>query len=370
MHAKIKTSMASRKRDVNPILAISLALLAAGFIVADDTTPIPEDKGQVEAWFKQNVKPLAERKDTLNATLVAAEMNPKTIRVRTDGSGDFSTLTGAINSIPSGNKQRVIVDLGSGEYTEKVMIERTRPFVTLKGDPNAMPIVQFSGTAREYGTVYSATVQVEGDYFVASNVIFKNTAPAPDGSQKGEQALAFRIGGNMATFYNCRFHGFQDTLCDDRGWHFFKNCYIEGTVDFIFGSGTSLYLNTELKVLKNGGFISAQARNQDDTTGYSFVHCDITGMARDSFLGRAWSKMPKVAFLYCNIGAVINPLGWSDNNKPERDTTLEFREYKNTGPSSNLATRAKFDKPLTDAEALHYLSLGFIHGSSWLLPPP
>ena len=56
------------------------------------------------------------------------------------------------------------------------------------------------------------------------------------------QALAMRINGDKAAFYNCRFYGFQDTLCDDIGNHFFKDCYIEGTYDFIFGRGASLYL--------------------------------------------------------------------------------------------------------------------------------
>lgn len=51
-----------------------------------------------------------------------------------------------------------------------------------------------------------------------------------------------RVLGDHASFYNCKFYGFQDTLCDDAGKHFFKDCYIEGTFDFIFGSGTSLYL--------------------------------------------------------------------------------------------------------------------------------
>lgn len=51
-----------------------------------------------------------------------------------------------------------------------------------------------------------------------------------------------RISGDKAAFYNCKFYGFQDTVCDDAGNHFFKDCYIEGTFDFIFGSGTSMYL--------------------------------------------------------------------------------------------------------------------------------
>ncbi|KAL3569980.1 hypothetical protein D5086_027229 [Populus alba] len=88
--------------------------------------------------------------------------------------------------------------------------------------------------ADQYGTVYSATLEAEADYFVAANVIFKNSASRPNGELKGEQAVALRIAGDKSAFYNCRFIGFQDTLCDDKGRHLFKNCYIEGTVDYIF----------------------------------------------------------------------------------------------------------------------------------------
>lgn len=73
-------------------------------------------------------------------------------------------------------------------------------------------------------------------------IAIKNSAPRPDGTAKGAQALAARIGGDKASFYNCKLLGFQDTLCDDKGKHLFKDCYIEGTVDFIFGNGKSLYL--------------------------------------------------------------------------------------------------------------------------------
>ena len=70
----------------------------------------------------------------------------------------------------------------------------------------------------------------------------QNSSPMPDENSVGAQALAMRISGDKAAFYNCKFIGFQDTLCDDKGRHFFKDCYIQGTYDFIFGNGKSLYL--------------------------------------------------------------------------------------------------------------------------------
>ena len=69
----------------------------------------------------------------------------------------------------------------------------------------------------------------------------QNTAPAPMPGMQGWQAAAFRISGDKAYFSGCGFYGAQDTLCDDAGRHYFKECYIEGSIDFIFGNGRSMY---------------------------------------------------------------------------------------------------------------------------------
>ncbi|XP_012090532.1 putative pectinesterase 63 [Jatropha curcas] len=347
-------------------------LLAALTVCSNDATPIPPDKSQVQSWFAAHVKPLASRKGTLNSTLEAAEAKPKTIKVRQDGSGNFKTITDAVNSVPAKNAQRVIIDIGPGVYTEKVTIPREKPFITFRGPPK-MATLQFGGTAAKYGTVYSATLQVESEFFVAANLIIKNTAPQPDGKRKGAQAVALRTGASMQAFYNVRLLGFQDTLCDDKGFHFFKDCYIEGTVDFIFGSGKSIYLNTQLYVLeeKDAQIITAQAREKEgEDIGYSFVHCDIKGVGNRAFLGRAWMAMPRVVFAYSSMSSVVHPEGWSNNNHPEREKNLYFGEFKNTGPGSNPKGRAKFSKQLSFEEAKPFLTLGFIKGSSWLLPPP
>ena len=182
---------------------------------------------------------------------------------------------------------------------------------------------------------------------------FQNSSPRPDGKRKGAQAVALRVSGDKAAFYNCRLIGFQDTLCDDRGRHFFHECYVEGTVDYIFGSGKSLYLvsfghcrrsqynftsiygvptvgenvvlvqSTELHTKGDGGFsvITAQARNlESEDNGYSFVHCTLSGTGGNTFLGRAWMSRPRVVFSYTFMSSVVSPLGWSDNDQPERDS--------------------------------------------------
>ncbi|XP_002511045.2 pectinesterase PPME1 [Ricinus communis] len=351
---------------------IAATLLAATTVISDDATPIPAAEDQINSWFQANVKPFSSRKGTLDPALEAAETAPKRIKVRLDGSGDFKSVTDALKSIPSGNEHRVIVDIGAGVYTEKVIIDRIKPFVTLLGSSNPMPTLQFDGTAKKYGTVYSATLTVEADYFVAANIIIKNTAPRPDG-RAGAQAVALRVAGDKTAFYNCRILGFQDTVCDDKGRHFFKDCYIEGTVDFIFGSGKSLYLKTNLNVIKEKFMtvITAQAKHtSSEDSGFSFVHSNIAGDATDAYLGRAWMEMPEVVFSYSKMSNVVIPAGWSNYNHPEREKNIFFAEYKCSGPGANPSGRAKFSKQLSDSEAKSFISLGYIQGSKWLLPPP
>lgn len=57
----------------------------------------------------------------------------------------------------------------------------------------------------------------------------------------GYQAVALRIAGEHAMFYRSRFLGSQDTLLDENGSHYFLQCFIQGTTDFIFGRARSLY---------------------------------------------------------------------------------------------------------------------------------
>lgn len=95
------------------------------------------------------------------------------MQVRQNGKGHFKTLTEAINSVPAGNTRRVIIKIGRGVYKEKITIDRNKPFITLYGHPNAMPVLTYDGTAAQYGTVDSATLIVLSDYFMAVNIIVK-----------------------------------------------------------------------------------------------------------------------------------------------------------------------------------------------------
>ncbi|KAF5177146.1 Pectinesterase ppme1 [Thalictrum thalictroides] len=308
----------------------------------------------------------------IDPPLAEAEKAPKIIKVSQDGSGEFKTITDAVKSIPSGNKVRTIIAIGPGEYKEKVHVDRFKPFVTFYGtQPGNMPKIVYGDTAKKLGTFNSATVIVESDYFVAVNIIFANSAPLPIGKElTGEQAVAMRISGNKAAFHNCRFIGFQDTLCDDKGLHFFNNSYVEGTVDFVFGTGKSLYLKSELRsVAKGFAAVAAQGRqSESEDNGFTFVSCNLTGTG-DIYLARTWKARAKIVFAYTYLGNNINPAGWFNNKASLSNETVFYGEYKCIGPGASNGKRA-LAKMLTDAEAKPYLDKTYINGDTWLLPIP
>ena len=172
---------------MNIPLTTLLIFLAAFAPISSATTEVPAEKSQLEAWFSGHVKPLADRKAELDPALVAAEEGSTVVKVRADGSGDFKTVTEAIASVPAGNTKRVVIWIGEGVYKEKLTIERNQPFITLYGSPKNMPKLTFDGDAKKYGTVYSGTLTVEADYFVAANLVLEvicelnaNTSPSSD----------------------------------------------------------------------------------------------------------------------------------------------------------------------------------------------
>ncbi|KAI3992654.1 hypothetical protein MKX01_007976 [Papaver californicum] len=335
------------------VLHLNLILLHITPVFSVPLAPVPANKASLQSWFAANILPFE--------------------KLRKDGSGQFKTLTEAVKSIPKENTKHTIIWIGPGTYKEKVNIEKDQPFVTLYGDPKNMPTLTFDGTSKQYGTVFSGSISVYSKFFMAVNIIFENSSPMPKMGSMDGQAVALTLFEDNAALYNCRIKGFQDTLCDLHGNHFFKDCYIEGMADFIFGNAKTIYLNTEIKALWDaGGVITAHRREKpSDDTGYAFVHCSISGVSNGkTYLGRLWKTFGKTVFLYTDMSSVVHPEGWSDNGKTGVDSTLYNAEYMCTGPGAKLQGRVKFTKKLTDADAKPYMDLNYIGAAKWLLPPP
>ncbi|KAJ6913825.1 pectinesterase 63 [Populus alba x Populus x berolinensis] len=70
------------------------------------------------------------------------------------------------------------------------------------------------------------------------------------------------------------------------------------------------------------------------------------------------------------MGHLINDEGWSTWKFPEREGTVYYGEYKCAGPGSSSFGRVPYAKSLSKAEAKPFLSMTYINGNKWLIPPP
>ncbi|KAK9281124.1 hypothetical protein L1049_004017 [Liquidambar formosana] len=353
----------------------------------------PERVSDYERWVSWNVANYQKRTvkeaeslvqtpgssgTVLDLKLRNAEMNRVRKSVSQDGTGDFKTIKEALDSIPLHNIKRVILDIKPGVYREKIIVPRTLPFVTFLGNSSDPPTITGNDTASATGrngmplkTFQSATVAVDANYFVAINVKFENTAPHEIGSVGG-QAVALRISGTKAAFYNCSFYGAQDTLYDHKGLHYFNNCFIQGSVDFIFGYGRSLYevQNCNLNsIAKKVASLTAQKRtNSSLESGFSFKDNVVTGSGT-VFLGRAWGDYSRVVFSYTFLDKLVLPQGWSNWGNHKRASSVYYGEYKCTGPGANLTGRVGWARVLTDEEAKPFIGTYYVEGDTWLISP-
>ncbi|KAI4305531.1 hypothetical protein L6164_028894 [Bauhinia variegata] len=292
------------------------------------------------------------------------------------GCCNFTTVQAAVNAVPDMSQKRTIIWINKGIYYEKVTVPRTKPNITFQGQGYTSTGIAWNDTAKSAnGTFSSGSVQVFASNFVAKNISFMNVAPIPSPGEVGAQAVAIRIGGDQAVFLGCGFFGAQDTLHDDRGRHYFKECYIQGSIDFVFGNGRSLYENCQLISMANpvpqgqrsiNGAVTAHGRaSMDENSGFAFVNCTIGGNGR-IWLGRAWRPYSRVVFALTTMSDIVAPEGWNDFNDPTRDQTIFYGEYNCSGLGANMSMRAPYVQRLNDTQALPFLNTTFIDGDQWL----
>ncbi|KAH7352229.1 hypothetical protein KP509_19G035800 [Ceratopteris richardii] len=298
----------------------------------------------------------------------SAAASGNVITVSKSGGADFTTVQAAVNAVPSNNKQRVVIQIAAGTYKEKVNIPSSKPYISFIGAGSGVTKITWGDTASSAGSTFkSASVAVNSDYFIARDIAFENSAAAPPPGAVGRQAVALRIGGDKASFYSCKFFGAQDTLYDYKGRHYFKNCFIQGSIDFIFGDGQSYYYGCELhSIASSSGSLTAQKREKpSENTGFSFVNCKVTGSGM-IYLGRAWGAYSRVVFISTYIDDIIVPQGWNDFGVSSHQKTAFYGEYQCSGPGANSKNRVAWSYQLTASQAAPFQTISFIDGSSWV----
>ncbi|KAG6533943.1 hypothetical protein ZIOFF_007822 [Zingiber officinale] len=288
----------------------------------------------------------------------------KTIVVDQKGHGNFKSIQAAINSIPDGNKKWIQIHVNQGIYREKVNIPMKKSFIVLQGEGVSKTRIEWNDRG---DTMNCATFRVFANDFVARDIAFVNSFKQPSGGpyQVAEAAL---VGGDRNSFYRCSFIGYQDTLCDYLGRHFFSDCWIEGAVDFIFGSAQSMYKSCVLNSIGSGWLTANSKSNKSSPTGFVFKFCTIRASGK-TYLGRPWNEWSTVVFYKTYMPANIVPEGWAAWGSSDQSKTT-YVEEGCTGPGSSKSRRVSWLKKLSGEQLSHFTDNRFIGPDDWLSQQP
>ena len=302
--------------------------------------------------------------------LVHASVNYDFV-VAADGTGNFATVQEAINAVPDCRKQRTTIYIKKGIYKEKIVLAESKKNVTLIGESRDSTILTYDDYAlkknifgEDKGTSGSSSFYVYGDDFRAENITFQNSS-GPVG-----QAVAVLVKADRVSFVNCNFLGFQDTLYAHGSQfmlsrQYYKNCYIEGTVDFIFGWATAWFEGCVIHCKSKSGYVTAASTPQQIKYGFVFRRCRLTAADTSArfYLGRPWRVYSSVTYLECELGKHILPQGWDNWSKPEAEQTVRYAEYKSTGPGANAKKRVAWARALLDDDVKEF-SMGAVLGGT------
>ncbi len=279
-----------------------------------------------------------------------AQERQDTIVVSRDGTGNFRTLQEAIESARAFMDYTVTIYVRNGVYKEKVIVPSWVENIDIIGEDRDKTIITYDDHANinKMGTFRTYTVKVEG-----SDITFKNLTIENNAAQLG-QAVALHTEGDRLKFINCRILGNQDTIYTGAKFTrlYFKDCYIDGTTDFIFGPSTALFEDCIIRSKRNS-YVTAASTPKEAKYGYVFKHCKLTAEpgVDKVYLGRPWRPYAYTLFIECELGKHIVSAGWHNWGKQSNEETARYMEYKNTGEGANASERVAWSKQLIKKEA-------------------
>ena len=302
--------------------------------------------------------------------------NPDTIVVARDGTGEFRNISEAIEVCRAFMDYHKVIYVKRGTYKEKLEIPTHLTNIEICGEDALTTIITWDdhanimmpsaydpiaierhptagtqhptpGNYHPIGTFRTFTLRVCGSDITLKNITIENN------SARLGQAVALHTEGDRLRFIGCRFLGHQDTVYTGRGGTrlLFRDCYIEGTTDFIFGPSTAWFENCTIKSKANS-YITAASTPADVEYGYVFNRCRLIadeGVTK-VYLGRPWRPYAYTLFMNCTLGSHIVPAGWENWRNPENEKTARYAEYNNSGDGANTKQRVAWSRQLTKKE--------------------
>ena len=201
------------------------------------------------------------------------------IVVAKDGSGDFTTISQAIEALPMFNYERVVIFIKNGVYNEKLRI--TRDYVTLRGESRDSTIIEYSQLRTDWiahkDHIGPAVVNIHADDIIIENLTIRNTQP-----QVGPHAFAVYDMGTRTIFLNCNLLGKGgDTVSPwnyKTGMYYFANCRFEGAVDCVCPRGWCFVRDSKFFELKKGSTAIWHAGGFDINQIFVIVNSSFDGV--------------------------------------------------------------------------------------------
>ncbi|GAA0171833.1 esterase [Lithospermum erythrorhizon] len=309
-------------------------------------------------------------------TLPPGQLTPDLV-IAKDGSGNYLTINEALKDIPNNNNKTFVIYIKEGVYVEKVTFNSTWTNLMVVGDGPTK--TRITGSLNFYDgtpTYHTATVAALGDFFIAKDIGFENSAGAIK-----HQAVALRVGADKSIFFNCHMDGYQDTLYAHTYRQYYRDCKISGTIDFIFGDSAALFQNCILEVrqpLPNQQcIVTAQGRKDPrQPTGLTLQNCSFVAdpafypvrANTRSYLGRPWKEYSRTIIMESFLDDLIHPEGWLAWNGTFGLETLFYSEFNNRGPGSPKDRRLKWTgvKELPADRVQRFTGNPFFLGDSWI----
>jgi hypothetical protein len=266
------------------------------------------------------------------------------LTVAADGGGDFATLQGALDFVPARNTNPTTITLKKGTYHEIVAVT-DKHNLTILGEDRKGTVLSFpnNNNFNNPGSPYRRGLFIAHrcNDLTLANMTFHNTTP-----RGGSQAEAVILNGTptaRAVLTQLDLVSFQDTL-QINGQAYIQDCYIEGDVDFLWGSGPCYFKNVECKTTRSKAYFT-QIRNPATNHGYVFNGCTFTGA--EGVTGNVFSRIDpsrfpasEVVLLDCIVSDAVGPVAWQldrvENQlavTPEKYPQLHFWEFNSRTPA-------------------------------------
>ena len=295
------------------------------------------------------------------------------ITVAADGTGTVRTVQAAVDLVPANNTSTATITIKKGTYAGRVVVPENKPNILFAGATGTATDVILTASRPQStdGSEGSATALLK-----AANIEMRNLTVRNDYNESANgasQALALYAKGDRQIFRNVRLIADQDTLLVHGAVRaYFVRSYVEGDVDFIYGSGTTVLDNCEIfsstRNQSNNGYVTASATPGARPYGILIVNSRLTSDAAAGtvYLGRPWhpggdvTANPQVLIRNTALGAHIRTgQPWTDmSGFSWKDARLS--EYRNTGAGATI----NGNRPqMTDATAAGYTAQKYLAGS-------